>query len=124
MKKTLYTLSLVATIAFGNDTNTTQEITTQINQILGDMPVSKIEKSDIENIYKVYIPNGRLIYVEPKAKLIIIGEMFEPNGFSLTKRDTSEWQKELETKELAGLTPAYLTKDSLKIDFGPGSNRY
>ncbi len=123
-KKLAISLSLFATVLLANDLDTQNTIEKSVRDILPNAPISKIEVSDISNIYKAYLPNGQILYIEPTTKIVIVGEMVKPNGYSITQADQMQWQKELETKQIANLTPEKLTKNSLKIEFGKGSKKY
>jgi thiol:disulfide interchange protein DsbC len=124
MNKIVISLSFFATLLLAEDINTQNAIEKSVRDVLPNAPISKVESSDIPNIYKAYMPNGQILYIEPKTKIIIVGEMVKPNGYSITKENQMVWQKELEAKQIANLTPQKLTKDSLKIEFGKGSKKY
>ncbi|MDD2698179.1 MAG: DsbC family protein [Arcobacteraceae bacterium] len=124
MKKIAISLSLLATLLLADEQNIQKTAEQSVRDILPNAPISKVEQSDIPNIYKAYMPNGQILYIEPNTKIIIVGEMVKPNGYSITQKDSMEWQKELQSKQIANLTPEKLTKDSLKIEFGKGSKKY
>jgi len=125
MKKIILSFALLSSsLLLANDINSTSETKKKIGDLLPNAMISKIELSDVTNVYKTYLPNGQILYVEPDAKLIIVGEMFKPNGFSITQFDTQKWQEELETQQIANLTPEKITKNSLKVNFGKGSSKY
>ncbi len=125
MQKTLITLSLLTSFLIANETNpSTKTIEEKIKSILPNAPIAKIEQSPLENIYQIYMPNGQILYVSPNQNLIIAGEVFKPNGYSITQQDQKKWQEELEAKQIANLTIKQLLDDSLKIDFGKGSKKY
>jgi thiol:disulfide interchange protein DsbC len=124
MTKTIITVSILGTFAFANLQNETVLIEQKIKSILPNAPISKIEMSEIKSIYKVYFPNGKILYVAPDEKLIVAGEIFKPNGDSLTQKDQEKWQNELEAKQVENLTSIKLIGDSLKIDFGTGAKKY
>ncbi len=124
MKKIVASLSLFASLTFAETQNNTQTIEEKIKSILPNAPISKIEASGVTNLYTIYLPNGQLLYVAPKEELIIAGEIFKPNGYSLTQQDQKAWQQELEAKQIANLTVKQLVDDSLKVDFGTGSKNF
>ncbi len=117
-------LSLFTALLFANEPNTQKTQEQLVRDILPNAPISKVEQSDIPNIYKAYMPNGQILYMEPNLKIIIVGEMVKPNGYSITQADQMVWQKELEAKQIANLTPEKITKNSLKIEFGKSSKKY
>lgn len=124
MKKIVISLSLLASLSFADNQAAEKKIESKIKSILPNAPISKIEASAIANLYKVYLPNGQLLYVAPTEELIVAGEIFKPNGYSLTQQDQKAWQQELEAKQIANLTVKQLVDDSLKIDFGTGSKNF
>jgi thiol:disulfide interchange protein DsbC len=124
MKKITVVISLFATLVFADSQNEVKSIEQKIKAILPNAPISKIEISNIQNIYKAYLPNGQILYIAPHEELIIAGEIFKPNGYSITQQDQKIWQQELEAKQIINLTPLQLTTDSLKVDFGSGSKKY
>jgi thiol:disulfide interchange protein DsbC len=123
-KKIAISLSLLATLLSANEPNLQKTPEQLVKDIIPNAPISKVEQSDISNIYKAYMPNGQILYIEPNAKIIILGEMVKPNGYSITQKDTIEWQNELQAKQIANLTPAKLIQESLKIEFAKGSKKY
>ncbi len=116
--------SIFTTFLSASEQNSQKTPDQLIRSIIPNAPISKVETSDIPNIYKAYLQNGQILYVEPNTKIIILGEMVKPNGYSITQKDTMDWQNELQAKQIANITPEKLTKHSLKMEFGKGSKKY
>jgi len=125
MKKNLFKLSILASsILFANEP-TAIDMEKKVREVLpANAPISKIEGSEIKNLYKAFLTNGQIIYIEPNEKLLIFGEIVRPDGYSYTREATAKWQSELEQKEIEGVNAKKLTAPSLKIDFGKGSTQY
>lgn len=125
MKKNLFKLSLlVSTLLFANEP-IPADMEKKVKEVLpANAPISKIEGSEIKNLYKTFLSNGQIIYIEPNEKLLIFGEIVRPDGYSYTREATAKWQNDLEQQEIAKLDAKKLTSPSLKIEFGKGSKEY
>lgn len=134
MKKSLFGLALVAAtflqanenkIEFNSGVNYELQL---INSVIPNTSISKYELSEIQGFYKVYLENGNLFYVNPFNKLIVFGEIWTTNGFSITQNDKSKWQSELSQTALKSLNEDYTIEDLIKIakkiTYGTGSSKY
>ena len=99
-----------------------------INSVIPNTVVSKYEPSEIQGFYKVYLDNGNLFYVNPFSKLLLFGEIWTNNGFSITQNDRTQWQQELSKTLVEDLKKDYnsedLKKAAKKIKYGTGSKKY
>lgn len=99
-----------------------------INSVIPNTVVSKYEPSEIQGFYKVYLDNGNLFYVNPFSKLLLFGEIWTNNGFSITQNDRTQWQQELSKTLVEDLKKDYKSEDlkkaAKKIKYGTGSKKY
>ncbi len=121
MKKLIILSLMASSLLFGSDD---VQIDKSIQAVIPGTTISKIERAEIDGLYKAYMPNGDLLYIEPNKKLIFFGQIWTNTGVSLTQNDTARWQEELSNQQLKNITTTDLTKDSLKIEFGKGSQKY
>ena len=66
-----------------------------IKQVIPNTKIIKYKKSIIDGFYNVYLENGEILYVNPFKNLILIGEIWNSSGNSLTAHERDSWQKEL-----------------------------
>jgi len=66
-----------------------------IKQVIPNTKIRKYKKSIIEGFYNIYLENGQIIYVNPFKNLILLGEIWNSSGNSLTATEREQWQQEL-----------------------------
>jgi len=129
MTKQLLTLLLLTSTLLANDSKESINYELQlINFVIPNTTISKYEKSELQGFYKVYLENGNLFYVNPFNKLLIFGELYTNNGFSITANDRTKWQQELSNNLLADLNNDYKVDDLVKVakkaTYNKGSKKY
>lgn len=134
MKKQLLGLTLLAnTLLFANNEINKQEENINyelkfLNTVLPNTSISKHEPSEIDGFYKIYLDNGNMFYVNPFKKLMIFGEIWTNNGFSITQNDRTKWHKELSGNSVKEINTKYKIEDitsiARKVSYGKGSSKY
>ncbi len=137
MKKHILGLALfTSSLLFANDVNEAKDKKEPminyelqlINSVIPNTKISKYEQSEIQGFYKIYLDNGNIFYVNPFTKLLVFGEIWTSNGFSITQNNRSEWQQELSKTILQDLNKDYsiqdFTKVAKKVTYGKGSSKY
>jgi thiol:disulfide interchange protein DsbC len=134
MKKQLLGLTLLAnTLLFANNEINKQEENINyelkfLNTVLPNTSISKYEPSEIDGFYKIYLANGNMFYVNPFKKLMIFGEIWTNNGFSITQNDRTKWHKELSGNSVKEINTKYKIEDitsiARKVSYGKGSSKY
>ena len=117
-------MSLFASsLLFANEeTNTT--ISKMVQDVIPGTAISKIEKGEINGLYKAFMPNGDLLYIEPNQKLIFFGQIWTSTGMSLTQNDVGRWQQELANAQIENITPDKLKEFAIQTKYNKGSERY
>ena len=96
MKKYILGLALfTSSLLFANDVNEAKEKKEPmlnyelqfINSVIPNTKISKYEQSEIQGFYKIYLDNGNIFYVNPFTKLLVFGEIWTSNGFSITQNN-------------------------------------
>jgi len=95
-----------------------------IQTILPNTKIGKVEHSQIDGLYKVYLNNGNLIYVYPYKRLVFFGEIYTNTGLNLTAQDRQSWKDKVVKENLSKISSEELIKNAFKLDFGKGANRY
>lgn len=124
MKKLIAISLFASSLLFANNVETNTTIKQIVQDVIPGTTISKITTAEIDGLYKAYMPNGDLLYIEPNKQLIFFGQIWTKTGVSLTQNDVGKWQQELSEKQLLTMTPEKLTKDALKVEFGKGSSQY
>ena len=57
-----------------------------------NMPVDKVEASELPGIYEVY-SQGKIFYFAPKEALMLFGELYSVDGVSITQRKVGEYMQ-------------------------------
>lgn len=123
MKKLILISFLASSLLFANDeTNTT--ISKMVQDVIPGTAISKIEKGEINGLYKAFMPNGDLLYIEPNQKLIFFGQIWTSTGMSLTQNDVGRWQQELANAQIENITPDKLKEFAIQTKYNKGSERY
>jgi len=119
----LFTTALYAN---GYETNTLiqQKEESLVKSIIPSTKVKKVLRSQIDGLYKAYLKNGQILYINPFKRLIFVGEIYTLGGKSLTSNDRNKWQNELKSKQLLKLKKDELVKNAFKVKYGKGSNKY
>lgn len=90
--------------------------------------LAKVEKGEIEGLYKAFMDNGRILYVYPFGKKIIFGDIYTSAGVNLSEADRIAWQKELSVKKHENLKNNVKYEDikklSLPIEYNGGNDKY
>ena len=123
MIKKIIMLSLVTSLIFAK-TLVQEEEESLVKSIIPSTKVEKIERSEIDGLYKAYLKNGQILYVYPFKRLIFIGEIYTSHGQNITAFDRLKWQDELKKDKLKTLKKSELIKDAIKIVFNKGSKKY
>lgn len=121
MKKLIILSLMASSLLFGSDD---VQIDKLIQAVIPGTTISKVEKAEIDGLYKAFMPNGDLLYIEPNKKLIFFGQIWTTYGQSLTQVDVERWQQTLAQEQLKSISSERLLKDSLKVEFGKGSTQY
>lgn len=93
MKNILYCIALLSTLSNAND----------LEDVLSVIPNSSIESvsdSEISGLKKVLLSNGQVIYIAPKEKLIIVGEILNMEGQNLTTKEPAFKKSQTTLEEL------------------------
>ncbi len=123
MKKIILISLFASSLLFANnETNTT--ISKMVQDVIPGTAISKIEKGEINGLYKAFMPNGDLLYIEPNQKLIFFGQIWTNSGMSLTQNDVGRWQQELANAQIENITPDKLKEFAIQTKYNKGSERY
>lgn len=124
MKSMVFSLSIFVSSALfaGDDVNST--IAEQVQNTIQGTTISKVEKAEINGLYKAFMPNGDLLYIEPNQKLIFFGQIWTSTGMSLTQNDVGKWQQEIMNKKIETFAPEKFKEFALETKFNGGSERY
>ena len=123
MKKLILMSLFASSLLFANEeTNTT--ISKMVQDVIPGTAISKIEKGEINGLYKAFMPNGDLLYIEPNQKLIFFGQIWTSTGMSLTQNDVGRWQQELANAQIENITPDKLKEFAIQTKYNKGSERY
>jgi thiol:disulfide interchange protein DsbC len=119
-------LSLMAKDLLPMPTKVNKDIEKQfIQSVIPKTPFKKFKHSVIDGFYTVYLKNGNILYVNPFKKLIIFGQIYTNNGFSITDNEKESWHKELANNIMNNVSAKELIQNSFKMDFNKGSkNNY
>ncbi len=66
-----------------------------IQSVIPNTQIKKYKKSIIDGFYNVYFENGQIIYVNPFKKIILLGEIWNSSGNSITGAEREKWINEL-----------------------------
>jgi len=123
MKKLILISLFASNLLFANDeTNTT--INKMVQDVISGTSISKIEKGEINGLYKAFMQNGDLLYIEPNKKLIFFGQIWTNTGVSLTQNDVGRWQQELANAQIKNIIPEKLKEFAIQTKYNQGSERY
>ena len=128
MKKHFIGLALFAsTLLCANQNETNYELQL-LSSVIPNTKISKYEPSELQGFYKVFLDNGNLFYVNPTNKLMVFGEIWTSNGFSITQNQRGQWKEELTKENVDSVKkdfkPEDFTKVAKKVTYGTGSSKY
>jgi len=74
--------------ATGNSalTLTQQQEDSLVRSIIPSTKIQKVTRSQMDGLYKAYLENGEIIYVNPFKRLIFVGEIYTTKGENLYAR--------------------------------------
>ncbi len=122
LKLSLAVSAITTTLLAQNSISTEEE--QLVKSVVPGTKIAKVQKAQIDGLYKAYLENSGLIYVQPFNKLIFLGEIYTADGKSLTEADRDEWQSENSAKKLLDINVKELLNVSKKVSFNKGSKRY
>lgn len=96
-----------------------------LQTLLPNTNIAKYQKSSIDGFYEVYFDNGQIIYANPFKEILLVGELMNKNGYSITANKRVKWQEELTNKAMQNTSVDKLIKPAKKVTFNKGSqNNY
>lgn len=78
----------------------------KIHSMLPNTNILEVKETPIPDLYYAFDASGHVFHVDVKRNLIIFGEIFTPQGKSLTAGVANDWQKKLLEKQIGAITQA------------------
>lgn len=97
---------------------------TMVQAVVPGTQIQKVEKGEIDGLYKAFMDNGRILNIYPFTQKIIFGDIYTASGQNLSDADRRSWQAELSTKKLGTIRYDEVKKVSLGVDYNGGSSKY
>ncbi len=92
-----------------------QEINPVVQSVLPKIKMSDTFNTPVKGLYGAALPNGQIIYVFPKEKIILFGEMWSATGKNLTQ----EARLKMQQSKVKEIEKGVDLKKAVKIGNGP-----
>lgn len=119
MKKVMTAMAMSAVILLAESGVSPAE-QAAVQSVIRGTKIAKVERGDINGMYKAFMDNGRILYVFPFDKRIFFGEVYTSSGQSVTRADREKWEAQISEKKLKKVDLAEIKKISLPITYGRG----
>jgi thiol:disulfide interchange protein DsbC len=95
-----------------------------VQEVIKGTKIAKLERAEVNGMYKAYMDNGSILYVHPYSKKIFFGDVYTSTGQNLTDADRRGWQAQLRLKKLDKMSYDKIKDFTLKESYNGGNSEY